>query len=209
MDYIFSISFTCVAIASIWTIRDLCKKYFEILYTRDIHHHLICQNNRRNMHNEDNDNILQNISLLSMIEFSIQQEVIENCIDAYINSIDGELNTTKPPCLNIPMSVNIHEVPDEYKCPISKEIMKDPVISADGHTYEREMITRHMGNERRSPITLTDFLFPHLIPNWNIRKAIQSYIDNYSASSITTSREIVNVSPTTKSSHCSVSNNNV
>ena len=57
--------------------------------------------------------------------------------------------------------------------------MKDPVISSDGHTYEREMIVRHMRNECRSPMTLTDFLFPYLIPNWNIRKAIQSYIDDH------------------------------
>ena len=29
----------------------------------------------------------------------------------------------------------------DFLCPISREIMQDPVIAADGHTYEREMIS--------------------------------------------------------------------
>ena len=31
-------------------------------------------------------------------------------------------------------------IPDEFKCPITTEIMKDPVIAADGITYERKSI---------------------------------------------------------------------
>lgn len=31
-------------------------------------------------------------------------------------------------------------VPNEYLCPITMEIMVDPVIAMDGHTYERVAI---------------------------------------------------------------------
>lgn len=32
------------------------------------------------------------------------------------------------------------EIPDEYTCPISTEPMEDPVMAADGHSYERREI---------------------------------------------------------------------
>ena len=30
--------------------------------------------------------------------------------------------------------------PKEFCCPISHELMKDPVVAGDGHTYERSCI---------------------------------------------------------------------
>ena len=32
-------------------------------------------------------------------------------------------------------------VPDVFKCPITKSLMKDPVLGPDGYTYDREAIT--------------------------------------------------------------------
>ena len=32
------------------------------------------------------------------------------------------------------------EIPDDMICPISFEVMKDPVMAQDGHTYERVCI---------------------------------------------------------------------
>ena len=43
------------------------------------------------------------------------------------------------------------EVPDALCCPISMEIMRDPVIAADGHTYERAEIEAWFANNRTSP----------------------------------------------------------
>jgi hypothetical protein len=31
-------------------------------------------------------------------------------------------------------------IPDDYLCPITQEIMLDPVITEDGETYERKAI---------------------------------------------------------------------
>ena len=41
--------------------------------------------------------------------------------------------------------------PDALCCPISMEIMRDPVIAADGHTYERAEIESWFANNRTSP----------------------------------------------------------
>ncbi len=32
-------------------------------------------------------------------------------------------------------------IPEAYMCPITCEIMTNPVIAADGHTYHKESIT--------------------------------------------------------------------
>lgn len=31
-------------------------------------------------------------------------------------------------------------IPEEYRCPISREVMKDPVVIDTGRTYEKEVI---------------------------------------------------------------------
>ena len=38
--------------------------------------------------------------------------------------------------------VDFDDVPDEFLCPISQEIMQDPVICSDGSSYERKVIEK-------------------------------------------------------------------
>ena len=45
------------------------------------------------------------------------------------------------------------EVPDYFLCPITHDIMKDPVICIDGFTYERTAIEHWLENNQTSPIT--------------------------------------------------------
>lgn len=44
-------------------------------------------------------------------------------------------------------------VPQEFCCSITQLIMRDPVIAADGHTYEREAITQWFEHHDTSPMT--------------------------------------------------------
>lgn len=37
-----------------------------------------------------------------------------------------------------------HSVPQSLQCPITGEVMLDPVVTTDGHTYEREAIQRYL-----------------------------------------------------------------
>lgn len=59
--------------------------------------------------------------------------------------------------------------PRELVCPITQELMKDPVVAEDGHTYERSsLITWFNMGRTRSPVTnsfltsTTDALLPNL-----------------------------------------------
>ena len=47
------------------------------------------------------------------------------------------------------------EVPNEYLCPITMDIMRDPVIAMDGHTYDRKAISSWLTKSQKSPKTNT------------------------------------------------------
>ena len=55
-------------------------------------------------------------------------------------------------------------VPEEYLCPITFEVMEEPVIAEDGHTYEREAIAAWLSGSQTSPLTRAR-IATQLIPN--------------------------------------------
>lgn len=63
--------------------------------------------------------------------------------------------------------------PDEFLCPITREIMKDPVIAADGYSYEREAIESWINTKNRtSPMTNLPLQTTLLTPNRTLKMAI-------------------------------------
>ena len=56
-------------------------------------------------------------------------------------------------------------VPDDFFCPITQEIMVDPVTAADGGTYERNAIMRWMSVRCSSPLTNLWLSSKELEPN--------------------------------------------
>lgn len=66
-------------------------------------------------------------------------------------------------------------IPSGYECPITRTIMEDPVVTADGHSYERKAIQQWFQAHNTGP--MTGALLPHtsLIPNHNLRKAIENF----------------------------------
>ena len=67
------------------------------------------------------------------------------------------------------------EVPDDYICPITAEIMTDPVSTLDGFTYEREAITEWLRIQDTSPFTGTTLESKKLIPNHSLRSMIRGF----------------------------------
>merc|ERR1712039_216036 len=58
--------------------------------------------------------------------------------------------------------------------PISHEIMTDPVVAADGHSYERSSIAHWFQRSNRSPITNLPLAHVNLVPNHALRKHIEA-----------------------------------
>ncbi|KAG7464101.1 hypothetical protein MATL_G00183690 [Megalops atlanticus] len=64
-------------------------------------------------------------------------------------------------------------IPDEFLCPITREVMKDPVIAADGYSYEREAIESWINSKNRSsPMTNLPLQTTALTPNRTLKMAI-------------------------------------
>lgn len=66
------------------------------------------------------------------------------------------------------------KAPSSFYCPVSLELMSDPVMVATGHTYDRMCIEKwlHQGN-RTCPITGMRLRHVELTPNYALRNAIQ------------------------------------
>ena len=68
-------------------------------------------------------------------------------------------------------------VPDEYICPITTEIMTDPVTTLDGFTYERAAITEWLRTKDTSPKTGATLESKALIPIHSLRNMIRSFVE--------------------------------
>ncbi|KAH7574784.1 hypothetical protein JRO89_XS02G0003900 [Xanthoceras sorbifolium] len=69
-------------------------------------------------------------------------------------------------------------VPHEFLCPISLEIMTDPVIVATGQTYERESIEKWLNsNHRTCPKTRQTLDHLSLAPNYALRNLIVQWCE--------------------------------
>ena len=55
--------------------------------------------------------------------------------------------------------------------------MKDPVIAADGFTYEKNFIQNWFNKSGSSPVTGGRLFNVNLIPNHALRHTIEQYID--------------------------------
>ena len=61
---------------------------------------------------------------------------------------------------------------DAFLCPISHEVMRDPVITSDGHTYDRSSINRVFETSLLSPNTGLQLPDRRLLPNIALRRAM-------------------------------------
>ena len=68
---------------------------------------------------------------------------------------------------------DVDAAPDNYKCPITRAVMVDPVVLADGHTYERHAIVKWLLLHNKSPKTGADLQDKRVTPNHSMRSVIQ------------------------------------
>ncbi|KAL0028774.1 hypothetical protein WJX79_006642 [Trebouxia sp. C0005] len=69
-----------------------------------------------------------------------------------------------------------NKVMDLFLCPITQVLMKDPVIAADGHTYERAAMQSWLALHQTSPVTGAALSHAKLVPNVIIRGVIQQQL---------------------------------
>ena len=73
---------------------------------------------------------------------------------------------------SIPIQNEITDANPIFLCPISMEIMKDPVLAGDGHTYDKASIQKWFETKSTSPITNLK-IDTVITPNITLRTIIQ------------------------------------
>ncbi|KAJ3434582.1 regulator of chromosome condensation [Anaeramoeba flamelloides] len=66
------------------------------------------------------------------------------------------------------------EPPDHFVCPITFEVMFDPVLASDGYSYEREAIEDWFSKKDTSPMTGANITSKVLVPNNSLKEQIMS-----------------------------------
>lgn len=68
------------------------------------------------------------------------------------------------------------EIPEMYICPLSKQMMHDPVIADDGYTYERKAIKDWLTKHAYSSPMTHRWMFSKLVDNHSLKDSIEHFI---------------------------------
>jgi hypothetical protein len=83
-----------------------------------------------------------------------------------------------PPAAAAPPPRRASEPPAHLLCPITRQLMEDPVMATDGHTYERAAMEGWLRSERargRSPVTNMPLEHTRLVPNYAVKAALEEW----------------------------------
>ena len=119
------------------------------------------------------------------VDGSIGEALLQRCkilkrkANAYCSAANDKIARAK----RIVGAVGSMDGPHELWCPITREVMVDPVITVDGQTYERAAIERvfadtPQGEDPRSPVTGLPLSSRSLIPNVVVRSMCMDYVDS-------------------------------
>jgi hypothetical protein len=112
---------------------------------------------------------------------------IERCEDGELAALRGELEEALARLDAMARRRAAERVVAErmpsFLCPIGATMMRDPVVAADGHSYERAAITKWMGRAKpagaapTSPKTGLPLAHPELVPNFALLASIDEAVE--------------------------------
>ncbi len=116
--------------------------------------------------------------------FSSTARATPMVVSLHLNRLGSkELGDPRP---RVPVSVLDEGLQDAFICPISFDVMRDPVQASDGHSYEREELERWIetarvkGQPLTSPMT-REPISEVFIPNIALRKSIAAFLQRASS----------------------------
>lgn len=68
------------------------------------------------------------------------------------------------------------EIPHEFMCPISLMLMKHPVKTCDGFTYDKENIAKWLSTSMKSPLTGLELQNDQLVENDEVKNNIDAFL---------------------------------
>jgi uncharacterized protein YegL len=118
----------------------------------------------------NNQNILQTVSQVVEVEMT----ELRKCLTKLVHSAEVAAAQSAEATTNA-LSI-LDSTPRSYLCPITLTIMTDPVMAADGHSYENRAIQEWLKNHDTSPVTNLPLSHKHLVSNFALMTAINDYV---------------------------------
>ena len=107
--------------------------------------------------------------------------LVMRATDASFNAVSSVALVTVPGCgVNAERLEGIDvDIPSEYICPLSQEIMTDPVFDPEHPKihFERSWIVTHLQNFKTNPITKTPLKITDLVVDTKLKDAIDNFVD--------------------------------
>ncbi|CAM8967371.1 unnamed protein product [Rhodiola kirilowii] len=103
---------------------------------------------------------------------------IKDFVQTENHKVDGlsKDNGSGPGAVNV--NIKSSEIPDDFRCPISLELMKDPVIVSTGQTYEHSCIEKWLeAGHSTCPKTQQPLANTTLTPNYVLRSLIAQWCE--------------------------------
>ena len=76
---------------------------------------------------------------------------------------------------SVTAGIDIQAIIESITCPITRDIMTDPVIGSDGQTYQRDAIVMWLQNHSNSPMTN----LPMTVNDLKVNPSIRFLVDKY------------------------------
>ena len=98
-----------------------------------------------------------------------------------VGELKNILDNLEPLPINIYKLINTipeETIPPEFICSITQDIMRNPVKTVDGHTYDKPGILRWFETKNTSPLTGLPIPSKSLIPNKDLHTKIEKFIND-------------------------------
>ena len=83
------------------------------------------------------------------------------------------------------MQEDNERIPRSFICRITTRVMEDPVVGPSGCTYERSAIEEWLDTHDTCPLTGKELTREVLVPNLNLREAIEEWRSDHSSGNVT------------------------
>jgi hypothetical protein len=165
--------------ARILEVTSSLKKYSQKLLSGEIKPVVLkyySENKNTNL-NSNNENSTNNISEID-IKSKVSEEEIKEIIESYekllLEELDEDSLQYKQNLVQLRKSRG-DQLPNEFVCPLTKEIFYDPVMTCDGNSFERKAIELWLEKRDVSPINGEKLSATNLLPNFALKQLIRDY----------------------------------
>jgi STIP1 family protein 1 len=94
------------------------------------------------------------------------------------DNVDDDLSMLEAVFMERNETISNYEIPDSFCCGISMEVMKDPVVTPSGNSYDRRIILRHLREIGTfDPVSRERMTESDLITNLALRGIIREFFD--------------------------------